>query len=94
MSKLSPDVQAEIQEEAKDWDTEVKRLKALLPEELSRDTLKNKEIPDLENRLKELETSASKALASKNLVSGILYKSDPRSMFFRHKKVWKRFGKK
>ncbi|OCB89866.1 hypothetical protein A7U60_g2895 [Sanghuangporus baumii] len=67
MSKLSPDAEAEIREEANDWEKEVKRLQGLLLTELNRDTLRDKEIPDLEERLKETESSVSIALSSKDL---------------------------
>ena len=68
MNKLSPEAQAEIREEAVEWEAEVKRLQALLPAEVTRDTLRSQEIPQLETKLKQTEDEVSKALSSKELV--------------------------
>ncbi|PAV16910.1 dna repair rad50 [Pyrrhoderma noxium] len=55
IEQSTPEVQAEMQEEAKEWEEEKNRLQALLPVEVTRDTLKATEIPALEEQLKKLE---------------------------------------
>lgn len=71
MSKLSPDAQAEIKEEAIEWETELRRLQALLPTELTRDSLKKQDIPQLEERLQQTEASIIGSLTSKNAVCAV-----------------------
>ena len=53
------------------WEDELKRLSELLPQEAMRDSLKNREIPALEEELKSSESSLPKAVKVKEEVSKI-----------------------
>ena len=55
MKKSSPAAIEENKAELADWQTEMDRLQALLPLQASRDCLKAKEIPLLEDQIKQQE---------------------------------------
>lgn len=57
MRKSSPESLAEVTEELKDWEEELDRLHKLTPIQLSRDRLKDSELPELEQQTKEQETA-------------------------------------
>lgn len=57
-----------MQEEAKEWEEEKNRLQALLPVEVTRDTLKATEIPALEEQLKKLEAKLPGVQSTKDTV--------------------------
>lgn len=55
MKRSSPQSIAENTDEMKEWEEELGRLQTLVPNQASRDRLKNIEIPALENQIKEQE---------------------------------------
>lgn len=57
-----------MQEEAKEWEEEKNRLQALLPVEVTRDTLKATEIPALEEQLRKLEAKLPGVQSTKDTV--------------------------
>ena len=57
-----------MQEEAKEWEEEKNRLQALLPVEVTRDTLKATEIPALEEQHKKLEAKLPGVQSTKDIV--------------------------
>jgi DNA repair protein RAD50 len=64
MKKSSPESVAAIQEELKEWETEMARLQKLRPVLASRDRLKNTEIPELEVKIKEQDAKIPAASAA------------------------------
>ena len=57
MKKASPAAIAENKEEMKDWERELERLQNLMPIQASKDQIKLKELPALEEQIKEQEGS-------------------------------------
>ncbi|KAI5117920.1 hypothetical protein M0805_001999 [Coniferiporia weirii] len=65
IKKTSPELLAAEKEEVEMWENEMKRLQALLPTEVARDTLKGQELPQLEEQHKKSEAALPDALASR-----------------------------
>ncbi len=69
VKKSTPESQAELANELRDWDVELKRVSNLLPQESTRDSLKNREIPAIEADMKLNESELPQAIKSKETVS-------------------------
>lgn len=57
MKKASPAAIAENKEEMKEWEKELERLQNLMPVQASKDQIKLKELPALEEQIKDQEGS-------------------------------------
>lgn len=68
MKKMSPEERAVNKEEEAEWEQEVKRLQALLPLEMSCNTAKLREIPRLEQLIKDNSSSLPRATLAKDTV--------------------------
>ena len=61
VKKASAAALSQMEEDAKNWENEVRRLQAMLPKEATRDKLKNKEIPALDQQLADEESKLQEA---------------------------------
>lgn len=69
IKKQDPKEQESLREEATAWESELNDLRNLLPTELTRNSLKQHEIPNLQKQLREAEASLPDSIAMREEVT-------------------------